>query len=146
MTVTRVTDRLRTISRRVASTYLLEADDGLRVIDTGFPDTADAVLAAVEDMDRPASDVRHILLTHAPIDHRGSAAGLKRATGAYVLIHAIDRDIAERGEGPRPMTAAPSPIGLVFPVMATLPLAAEPGPIDGEMADGEVLPIVGSRR
>ncbi len=143
MTVTRIADNLRMISRRGVNTYLLEADDGLTVIDTGWPGTDDAILAAVADMGRPASDVRHILLTHAHIDHLGGAAALKRATGARVLIHALDRGMAERGSGPRPMTAAPGPIGLLFPVMAAVAPAAEPVPIDGEMADGEVLPIAG---
>ena len=143
MTVTRVADHLHMISRRGANAYLLEADDGLTVIDTGWPGTDDAILAAVTDLGRPASDVRHILLTHAHIDHLGSAAALKRATGARVLIHAADRGIAERGDGPRRMRAAPSPVGLLFPVMSALPVSAEPVPIDGEMADGDVLPIAG---
>jgi glyoxylase-like metal-dependent hydrolase (beta-lactamase superfamily II) len=52
-------------------------DDGILVVDTGGPDTADAVLAAIRELsDKP---IRWIVNTHAHIDHTGANETLSQA-------------------------------------------------------------------
>lgn len=107
MTTTRVVDGVHAVALGGVNVFLVEEPSGLTLVDAGFPGKAQIVLEAVRALGRAPSDVKHIVLTHAHPDHIGSLAALKRATGAQTYIHALDRDIAERGSGFRPMTAAP---------------------------------------
>lgn len=96
------------------NTFLLEARDGLVLIDTGSPGDAEAILAALGEINRQASDVRHILVTHWHPDHMGSLAALKRNTGAQTYAHATDAPIIRMGgefdpSDNRPRAFAPAP-------------------------------------
>lgn len=74
-----------------SNAYLVEMDgQGLAVIDTGTPGHAPRVLACVSSMGRKPSDVSCIVLTHADADHSGSAAELRRLTGAKLAIGEAD--------------------------------------------------------
>jgi glyoxylase-like metal-dependent hydrolase (beta-lactamase superfamily II) len=71
--------------------YLVESEPGrLALVDTGTPGSTDKVLGFLETIGRKPSDVGHIVLTHADGDHSGSAAALRRATGAKLAIHELD--------------------------------------------------------
>ena len=75
------------------------------VVDTGMPGSAPKILAALAREGFAPNDVSLILITHRHVDHIGSAAALKRATGAPVAVHTIDADGLSRGDGgPRPPT------------------------------------------
>src|SRR6476660_9403720 len=52
--------------------FFLEGRDGLVLIDTGIPGSAEKILAAVRELGRQPADIRHILLTHVHADHTGS--------------------------------------------------------------------------
>lgn len=124
--------------------YLLDAPEGLTLIDTSFPGDEKKVLEALRALDRPASALKHIVLTHAHPDHIGGLAALKRITGARTYMHAADIPIAGRGGGFRPMTAAPGLLPhILFAIISRLPAKVEPCRIDQEIADEEVLPIAG---
>lgn len=73
-----------------ANVYLLVAEDGLTLVDAGMPGNAETILAAIRDIGREPSELRHIVLTHSDPDHSGSAAQLKDLTGALVAIHEQD--------------------------------------------------------
>lgn len=60
---------------------------GLALVDTGFADSAPAILAALEALGRP---LEGILLTHRHRDHTGAAAAVAAATGAPVIAGAGD--------------------------------------------------------
>ena len=126
------------------NTFLIDAPDGLTLIDAGFPDKADVILKALHDLGKAPTDLRAIVLTHAHPDHIGSLAALKRATGAQTWIHEADSSIAERGHGFRPMAAAPGLFNrLLFGLFAGRKIEVEPTVIDHKVKDGEVLPIAG---
>ena len=75
------------------------------VVDTGMPGSAPKILAALAREGFAASDVSLILITHRHVDHIGSAAAAKRATGAPVAVHVLDAEWLRRGDGgPRPPT------------------------------------------
>ncbi|MGH7066538.1 MAG: MBL fold metallo-hydrolase [Acetobacteraceae bacterium] len=64
------------------NTYLIEAEDGISVLDPGPPDDpahVAAVLAAA------GGGIRRILLSHGHRDHVGATAALKAASGAPVF-------------------------------------------------------------
>ena len=73
--------------------YLFHTQDGLPVLDTGFPGSLNKILGGVAALDKRPGDVRHILLSHAHPDHIGSAAALKRVMGAAVWSHPVDAPI-----------------------------------------------------
>lgn len=142
---TKVIDNVHMISKGGVNAYLLSGPDGLTLIDTGGPGTADMILRAVKQLGNSPSELTTIILTHAHPDHIGSAAALARATGAVVLIHALDKDIAEKGRGFRPMKASPGLLlGLLFKLFAPKPnTSVEPVHIDQVVAEGALLAVAG---
>ncbi len=128
----------------VVNVFLLETDDGLALIDTGSPNQAEQIISAVQQLGKQASDIRHIILTHAHPDHIGSLAALKRASNARTYIHAADAPIARSGSGFRPLYPAPGLLTkLLFRFFIRVDTSVEASVIDEELQDGTVLPIAG---
>ncbi len=74
-----------------SNAYLVEIDPNeLVLVDTGTPGKEAKVLGYLEKLGRKPSDITHIILTHPDGDHSGSAAELKRLTGAKVAIGELD--------------------------------------------------------
>lgn len=93
------------------------ADDGREVVvvDTGRPGSAPKIEAALGEIGRKPSDVRSIVLTHAHPDHAGSAAELRRLTGASIYIHAEDAELLRKGGMTlRDMTPSPGFPGIIW--------------------------------
>ncbi len=127
--------------------YLLDDPAGLVLVDTGFPDKADVILDAVRSLGRVPTDIKHIVLTHAHIDHIGGLAALKAATGAETWMHEADAPLAESGGPFRPMTPAKELLpGLLFRLFVKPGATVAPSAIDHKLRDGEVLPIAGGLR
>jgi glyoxylase-like metal-dependent hydrolase (beta-lactamase superfamily II) len=95
------------------------------IVDTGVPDSEDAILAAVEELGRSRDDVADIVITHADGDHIGSLAALVERTGATVWAGAQEADVIEG--------RASSRAGNV----------KENGSVDRRFAPGETLPVHG---
>ena len=94
-----------------ANAFLIEGDDGLTLIDAGYPNKEAAVLAAIRALGRSPDQLRHLIFTHGHPDHIGSGAAIVRETGARTYMHPLDIPIAESGGPFRPMTPAPGPLG-----------------------------------
>ena len=73
-----------------ANAYLVDAGDGLAIVDTGSVGALRTLLQGVRDAGQRPADVRHIALTHAHFDHAGTVARLAAATGARVWVHEAD--------------------------------------------------------
>lgn len=118
--------------------YLWEWEEGVSLIDTGAPTAADALTKALVENGYPLHRVRRIILTHGDADHMGSAAQLRRATGASVLCHTVEKDLIEHPSKRKPNALLLRP---VFRVAALLPvLRAEPLTPDELVVDGQELP------
>ena len=127
--------------------YLLDDPAGLVLIDTGFPDKEAVILEAVRGLGRAAGDIKHIVLTHAHIDHIGGLAALKAATGAQTWMHEVDAPLAESGGPFRPLTPAKELLpGLLFRLFVKPGATVAPSVIDHKVRDDEVLPIAGGLR
>ena len=131
------------IIRGLVNVYVLETADGLVVLDTGFPNSASKILDGVRALGRRPDDVRHIVLTHAHPDHIGSAAALKRETGATVWAHPIDAPIIEAGTGFRHVEASPGLRNRILtPLLLGLVTSVEPTKVDQFIEDGDSPPFL----
>lgn len=74
-----------------ANTYLVEADDGLVLVDTGMPGSEKRILKAITALGRKPNDVKLILLTHRHWDHIGSAAAIKKETSGTLVSHGFEK-------------------------------------------------------
>ena len=89
---------VHTLALRMANAYLLEFPSGLLLVDTGAPGSARIVLRSMQEIER--KDLRLIYITHAHYDHYGSAAELRRLTGASLAVHPGDAAAMAAGLSP----------------------------------------------
>lgn len=87
-------------SRRV-NWYLVEADDGLTVVDAGLPAHWDQLTGWLAASDHDLADVDALVLSHGHPDHVGFAERLRRTADVPVFVHELDAPLA-RGEGGGP--------------------------------------------
>lgn len=67
--------------------YLIEAEDELTVVDTGFPTHWEQLFERLTAIGRELSDISACLLTHAHPDHIGFAQRLHDAAGVPIWLH-----------------------------------------------------------
>jgi glyoxylase-like metal-dependent hydrolase (beta-lactamase superfamily II) len=82
----------------MSTAYLIESDAGLVLVDAGLPRFERKVVRRMRALGRDT--LRLIFITHAHLDHYGSAAALRRLTGAPIAIHRADADAMARGTTP----------------------------------------------
>lgn len=91
-----VTERVH-LARGDAVNWLLVTDDtGVLLIDAGYPGDRVDVLASLGALGYRAGDVRAVLLTHAHIDHLGSAIWLAKTYRTPVYCHPDEVGHAKR--------------------------------------------------
>lgn len=88
---------IHTIRSLIANIYLIQTKRGVVIVDAGFNHAARDVLLALDQLGHQPKDVRLIFLTHAHMDHIGSAAELRRRTGASIAMHRADVGKAQAG-------------------------------------------------
>jgi glyoxylase-like metal-dependent hydrolase (beta-lactamase superfamily II) len=144
MAMKRVIKGVHVIPMGYANAFLIDGDDGLTLIDAGFPGKEAAVFGAISTIGRSPDQLKHLIFTHGHPDHIGSAAAIVRKTGARTYMHPLDIPMAESGGPFRPMRAAP---GLLRQVMCKVFFdpdeTVEPVSIDQPLIAGEILPIAG---
>ena len=143
MVAKRVIDGVHIVAMGMANAYLIEGDDGLTLIDAGFPNKEAAVFHAIRGLGRSPDQLKHLVFTHGHPDHIGSAAAIVRQTGAKTYMHPLDIAMAESGGPFRPMQPSP---GLLNRVLCKLLFdpekKVEPIAIDQPLT-GDTLPIAG---
>lgn len=90
--------RVHSIPLGLSTAYLIEDDAGLVLVDAGLPHYEREVLWRMRALGHDT--LRLIFVTHAHLDHYGSAAALRRLTGAPIAIHRADGDAMARGDTP----------------------------------------------
>lgn len=70
------------------------------VVDTGYPGSAPAIIDRLKENGIDPKSVSLILITHGHADHFGSAADLKKQTGAPIAVHKLDAEALIKGEDP----------------------------------------------
>jgi glyoxylase-like metal-dependent hydrolase (beta-lactamase superfamily II) len=95
---------------RLAHSYVIEAPDGLTLVDTGVPGSLPQMEKDLKNAGYQLNQVKRILITHAHWDHYGSLAALKEATGAQIYAHHRYESAVIRGEK-RPLHPSRAELG-----------------------------------
>ena len=96
LAMTAVTERVHMARTPLVNWTLVSDDSGVLLIDAGYPGNRDDVLASLDRLGFGPADVRAILLTHAHIDHLGSAIWFAAAHGTPVYCHPDEVGHAKR--------------------------------------------------
>jgi len=142
--VKRVIKDVHVVPMGFANAFLIEGEDGLTLIDAGYPDKQAAVFDAIRELRYSPDQLKHLIFTHGHPDHIGSAAAIVRQTGARTYMHPLDIPMAENGGPFRPLTPAP---GLLRGILCNLFFhpnqRVDPVAIDQPLIAGEIFPIAG---
>ena len=129
--------RIHTIPLGIASAYLIASDGGTVLVDAGPPRQERIILRYLEQLGR--DDLRLIFITHAHFDHYGSAAAIRRATGAPIAIHEADQDAMAQGETPIGTARGYGRLTLLIAPLLDRWLRPEPTAPDVILRDGDDL-------
>lgn len=88
-----------------SNVYLLIDPPNIGLIDTGTPKQQEKIFDLLRSLGHQPSDLTHILVTHADMDHVGSLAALQAASGAAVYAGADSTKLIARGKSPKHMPA-----------------------------------------
>jgi len=97
-----VADRVHRLTRGIANFYLVEDAGQLILVDAGTPRDWDLFAKSVQALGHRVNDLDAILLTHAHADHVGFAERARTTSGARVLVHSSDEQMARTGKAPAP--------------------------------------------
>lgn len=84
---TEVTDGVRRIADGAVNYYLVEGDDGLIMIDTGWPRSWQRTVKVLEEVGHSPADLRAVLLTHGHPDHLGAAEEARKESDVPVMAY-----------------------------------------------------------
>ena len=133
---------LHRVDLGVVNAYLLEAGEGLVLIDTGSPGSEDDLLDAVDALGYAPTDVQAVVATHHHPDHAGSLAAVLARTGAEAWMHPLDAAEVRIGNGFRPYRPASGILNWVLEkvVIRPGPTRFEPAPVAHELHGGDEAP------
>lgn len=121
--------------------YLCRDEDGYTLIDAATPRRANEIMSALHAFGGADARLVRIILTHADLDHAGSVAAVRERTGATVYAGAATARLLAEGRSPKHMPAVAQ-----FVVDHVMRYGrVEPAHVH-EIADGDVLPVLGGLR
>ena len=108
LALTAITESVHMAHTPLVNWTLVADGAGVMLIDAGFPGSRDDVLTSLRQLGFEPSDVTAILLTHAHVDHFGSAIWFAKTHGTPVYCHA-----AEVGHSKREYLEQAGPVDLL---------------------------------
>lgn len=144
--ILQINSRLWQLNLGVVNSYLVKTEDGLLLIDAGYPNQIEKIFAAIREAGHDPAHIRHFVLTHGHIDHAGSAAEVLRRTNARTYAHTEEIELISKGIAERPGTSRtpgliPALVYLFF--IKFKGTSYEPLPIDQPLQHGDLLPLAG---
>jgi len=89
----RLCENIYFVGSTKVSVHLIKTEDGLVMIDTGYPDMYEQILDSMDDLGFNPKDICAIFHSHGHIDHFGCTQKFKELSGAKTYISRIDNDI-----------------------------------------------------
>ena len=126
------------IDANSSNIYLCVDEDGLTLVDCGMPKRQNFVWEALTKIGHQKRDLKRILLTHADMDHVGSAAVIQAETGAKVYAGRETSELIVMGKSPQHM-----PWLIQFMIDRFMRYKALPREAVKGFAEGDVLPCLG---
>lgn len=113
--------------------YLWEWDGGVTLIDVGMPRSGATIAETLVRNGYALHTVKRIVITHGDPDHLGSAATLKRKTGASVAAHSVEKALLENPGQRKSSSMLLNPIvRLGFSLVGTEPVTPDLLLVDGQ--------------
>ncbi len=137
-----IVSNIHLIAGVMANPYLLIDPQGLTLIDTGIPGSAKRILDYIHELGYAPQDLKHIIITHADVDHVGGLSKLKAATGARIYASPIEAEAIARGKQSRDLNPSNAVAKALFGVMGNV-FHAVPAQVDELVKEGMVLPVAG---
>lgn len=138
--------RLHHLRFPIGNAYLWTGSGGLTLIDCGLPGSAPHIAEAIRALGHRPADLRHLILTHAHIDHVGSAAEI--ATWGEVTVYAHHDEAAfikGEAEVPPPDIQPGWERDLFDQVHKNVPTQGpSPVRVDRELDDGDEIDLNGT--
>lgn len=138
---------LHRLGNDIVASYLVDAPEGITLIDAGMPGHWGDLQDEMANLGRPFSDIRGLILTHGDSDHIGFAERLRSEYGVPVFVHAADAQRTRTGEKPK-TGMGPSRLGpmLGFFAYGIRKKALRPIYVAevSEISDGDVLDLPGA--
>jgi hydroxyacylglutathione hydrolase len=97
-------------SVRGANCYLITGKSKMLLVDTGMPGNGKKITDYVRGLGKKPVDIEYVILTHADIDHVGSAREIKQLTGARLAIHKEDAQVLR---GQKAFKTIKGPLGIL---------------------------------
>lgn len=121
--------------------FIIDGDEGVTLIDTGMPGKTDHILDGLAAIGRKVTDVRHVVITHAHVDHIGGLGVI--ASGSHAEVMCSPQD-APAVQGETEMTAPPVFERFSFlKVLTRLFPDADPVNVDRLISAGDELQLSG---
>ena len=124
-------DDLYYVGDRLVCVHLIRTDEGLILLDAGYPCAKHLLMESIIRLGFDPADVRWIILTHAHFDHYGAANEFRNLYGTKVAISAADAKSMR--EMPHRAVGSSSESYQLLPV------------IDRELEDGEIFEFGGKK-
>lgn len=121
-----------------SNVYLVVEPPNIVLIDAGMPWKQQVILDFLGQLGHQPSDLSHILITHADMDHVGSLAALHRATGAQIMAGAESAKLIDRGKSPKHM-----PLVVQWIIDTFMKYGAVSQEQISVFGDGDTLPFLG---
>lgn len=121
--------------------YLCHDADGFTLIDAATPGKADLIFDRLAEFGGRPTDLKRIFITHADLDHAGSAAAVQQRSGATVYASAATAALLAEGRSPKHM-----PRLVQFIVDRFVRYGAVDRAAIRSVADGDELSILGQSR
>ncbi len=106
----RIFDNLYAFGLSHAVVYALTTEEGLILIDAGYPDQVESVLLpGLEQLGLDPADIRYVIVAHGHLDHYGGAGYLQAEYGASVILSDSDWAMLDQQRAEWPEGAANPP-------------------------------------
>ncbi|WP_461092261.1 MBL fold metallo-hydrolase [Spirosoma gilvum] len=140
-----ITSSLYQLSLGAVNAFVIK-DDGLTLIDTGYPGSMEAIFSTLQQSGEDPYALKQVILTHAHPDHAGSASAIKQKLGVPLLAHQLEAALLEAGSsGQSPIYPSP---GLVNRLIYHLFIkggdgAISPVTVDERLHHNDIIPVAG---